>query len=161
MFYPIARDELLEKHAWRFALTRETLAAARDSTRPTQWSYAYAIPNGCVRPLAVLLQGEIDDNGPQPYEIETAADGQQILLTNAPAGATLKYIIQQTDTTKFTPLFVVALSWRWRLPRGADHQGSEAEGVPQDLGGLRARRRRLGRRLELQQRARTTSCRRT
>jgi hypothetical protein len=111
MFYPIARDELLEKHAYRFALRRETLAAFA-SNPSTQWSYAYAIPNKCLRPLAVLLVGATDDSAPQPYDIETAADGQQILLTNAPAGATLKFIMQQTDTTKFTPLFVVALSWR-------------------------------------------------
>lgn len=111
MFYPIARDGLLEKAAYRFALRREALTEFADNPS-TQWSYAYSLPNACIRPLAVLLEGAIDDTAPQPYDIETMADGQMILLTNAPPGATLKFIMRQTDTTKYTPTFIEALSWR-------------------------------------------------
>jgi hypothetical protein len=111
-FYPIARDELIEKHAWRFALTRASLASL-SSNPSTQWAYAYALPNGCLRPLSVLFPNETDDTNAQPFTIETlASDGStQVLLTNV-ASAWLKYIIGQTDTTKFTPNFVVALSYR-------------------------------------------------
>jgi hypothetical protein len=110
-FFPIARDELLERHAWRFALTRASLAQLADNPSDI-WSYAYGLPNACVRPLAVLLQGETDDRNAQEYTIETLEDGSQALLTNAPPGCALKFITRQADTAKFTPNFVVALSWR-------------------------------------------------
>ena len=109
-FYPIARGELLERHAWRFALTRASLAELADNPS-TVWSYAYGLPNGCLRPLVVLLAGETDDTNGQKFTIETLTDGSQALLTNAPPGAVLKFIMLQTDTAKYTPMFVTALSW--------------------------------------------------
>jgi hypothetical protein len=110
-FYPIARDELLEQHAWRFALRRDALATLANPS--LIWRYAYALPNNCIRPLAVLLAGSTDDKQGQSFTIELQADGvSPMILTNAPPGAVLKYIIQQRDSTKFTPSFVVALSYR-------------------------------------------------
>jgi hypothetical protein len=109
-FYPIARDQLLEIHSWRFATTRATLSEL--ALNPSsQWAHAYSLPNGCVRPLAVLLPEAIDDTEPQPYKIEVDSKGQSMILYTNAANAALKYIIRQTNTTMFSPLFVIALSY--------------------------------------------------
>jgi hypothetical protein len=107
-FYPIARDALLEMHAWRFAVKRVALAEVTNDL--DSWQYAYALPNGCLRPLSVLLPESTDDTATQDFVVETDANGTAIVYTNAEM-ATLRYISAVTDTTKFTPLFVTAFSW--------------------------------------------------
>ena len=46
---------------------------------------------------------------PQPFAIETLESGAQVVLTNVP-DAMLRYTTLVEDTTKFSPLFTVALS---------------------------------------------------
>lgn len=107
-FYPIARDSLLEMHAWKFATRRVLLAAlAIDSWG---WSIAYAEPTGAIKLLAVLPAAASNDAETQPYETGSDANGASIILTNQ-EGASLRYIARTTDTTRFSPLFVDALSW--------------------------------------------------
>lgn len=56
---------------------------------------------------------------PQPFSIERQTDGSQVLLTNVgvdpeqddSAPAVLRYVALVTDTTQFTPLFLLALSY--------------------------------------------------
>lgn len=102
------------------------------------WDYAYAMPNAVINLLSVVPAGSPDDYEaqfgpldpvpgepfpqgylpvpgapmivPQPYAVETAADGSQIILTGVP-DAILRYTTQVTDTTKFSPLFVLSLSY--------------------------------------------------
>jgi len=106
-FYPIARDGLLERHAWRFATRRAVLAEVENTT--TSWALAYALPGGCVRPLAVLFPESTDDTDAQDYTIETDDEGAEVLYTNVEQ-ATLKFIVRVEDANKFTPLFVSALA---------------------------------------------------
>lgn len=135
-FYPIARNSLLELHAWGFATVRTALSPL--DTAPSTWAYAYATPSDAINLLAVLDAEALDDfsvnmapltvqstlavqaitptsgNGsglytPQPFEAETQLDGSQIILTNQP-NAVLRYTRAVTDPTKFTPLFTQALS---------------------------------------------------
>lgn len=108
-FYPVARDSLLEMHNWSFATRRVQLALLAEDI-DTAWSYAYAAPNGMVKPIAVLLDGSTNDADAQPYITETLSTGLVIIYTNA-ENAVLRYVARVTDTTKFTPLFVDALSW--------------------------------------------------
>jgi len=99
------------------------------------WKYAYALPNAMINAIAVIPAEASDDyqaswgqNGdgfpyplaepaeaartkmPQPYAIETQVDGSQIILTNV-CNAVLRYTTLVDDTTKFSPLFTLALSW--------------------------------------------------
>lgn len=108
-FYPMARDEILERHAWRFNTKRATLAYL-DATPPAGWIYAYGFPSDCIQPLALYLPDEVDDTNQQHFSVETADDGQIVIYTNV-ADAVLKYKSQQTDTTKFTPSFIRAVSY--------------------------------------------------
>lgn len=104
------------------------------------WLYAYALPDAMINALAVLPANAADDyqarfgyfgpdvqNGsvacvpgslpgpmvpydePQPFALETNTDGSQIVLTNV-VDAVMRYTTLVDDTTKFSPLFVLALS---------------------------------------------------
>lgn len=113
-FYPIARDSLLETHPWKFATRRATLA---ELTNPwTQWTYAYAKPADCLRMLAVISPTASNDHMdygtlvPQPYTVEINEDLAEVILTNQ-EDAVLRYVAQVTDTTTFSPLFTMTLSW--------------------------------------------------
>lgn len=107
-FYPIARDQLLEMHAWSFAVTRVQLAET--GTPPDQWTYQYALPASCIKVLKILPDGVTTDQDSEPFEMETLSDGTRVILTDAEL-ATARYIKQVTDPSKFTPLFTSSLSW--------------------------------------------------
>lgn len=174
-FYYVARNSLLEMHAWSFATRRVKLAevcaplAAGNPGRqpgvpcvpnpwppsgPNQpencqsnercekpWRFAYALPSGVINVLAVVPhdapgdyeawfgpgerdrlrpypQGYLPVPGaptyvPQPFEIETMTNGSQVsqvVLTNV-RDAVLRYTTLVEDTTKFSPLFALALSY--------------------------------------------------
>lgn len=108
-FYPIARDNLLELHPWNFATKRISLAATND-VAPDTWQFTYSMPANYIRALAVYPEQTNSEADQQPFIIETNQSGQLILFTNV-ENATLKYISLITDTTKFSPLFVNALSF--------------------------------------------------
>jgi hypothetical protein len=107
-FYPIARDSLLEMHAWKFATRRVQLAKL---TVPSwNWLFAYAAPNNALKLLGVLSATASNEEETQPYETESDANGVPIILTNED-DATLRFVARVTDTTMFSPLFVDALAW--------------------------------------------------
>lgn len=107
-FYPLARDALLEMHAWKFATRRVLLAKL---TVPSwDWSFAYAEPTGALKLLGVLSATASNDDETQPYEAESDSSGAAIILTNQ-EDASLRFVARVTDTTKFSPLFVDALAW--------------------------------------------------
>lgn len=107
-FYPVARDSLLEMHAWKFATRRVLLAQLTTDT--WNWSFAYAEPTDALKLLAVLPASAASDANTQEYEAETNGSGAPIILTDQ-EGASLRYIAHATDTTVFSPLFVDALAW--------------------------------------------------
>lgn len=107
-YYPIARDQLLEMHAWNFAVTRAQLAET--GTAPDQWAYQYALPTNCVKVLKVFSDGVEDDTQSEDFNVETLVDGTVVIQTNAKL-AWCRYVKQVTDTSKFTPTFVICLSW--------------------------------------------------
>lgn len=108
MFYPQARDALLEMHEWRFATKRVLLALTTSDT--FEWGYAYALPSNMLRALAVLPETASAEDDGEDYDQQLDSDAVQIILTNCEE-ASLKYTARVTDTTRFPPLFVEALSW--------------------------------------------------
>lgn len=108
-FYPIARNELLELHAWNFAVKRVALAEIEQD--PTgAWGYRYGMPSNCLRALAVLAEDSDDGDDSKRYIIEAQDDGTVTILTDEPT-ATLRYIALVTDTTRFSTAFAMTLSW--------------------------------------------------
>ncbi|MCC7063244.1 MAG: hypothetical protein IT456_10595 [Planctomycetes bacterium] len=105
-FYPIARNIALESHPWRFATFRAALALRADEP-PTGWTYAYGLPNLCLRPLRVLSPESTDDNTGEEFKVESAEDGSQILYTKADE-AILVFIKEVVSPGFFSPLFIEA-----------------------------------------------------
>lgn len=130
-FYPIARDTLLEMHQWSFCTKRVTLPLL-NVTMPT-WRYVYQLPNDVINVMAVIPYDANDDYSnnmsypsqygynpeiipaagtyvPQNFSIETLANGIQVICTNQ-EDAVLRYTAKITDTSKFSPLFTMSLTW--------------------------------------------------
>lgn len=107
-FYPIALAVTLERFAWSFATKRAPLARVENPVQ--HWMFAYALSNLCVKARAVLLPESTDDSKEQPYAIESADDGSPILYTNV-EDAVLKYTALVQDSNRFSPMFVLALSY--------------------------------------------------
>lgn len=122
-FYPVARDALLEMHNWGFAMGRQALALLSDTGQPYGWTYSYARPD-CLRVIAVYPtdtvtaagQGYIFDKDEfiarvkeHPFVEETDSTDARVIYSNIPEASAL-FIRKVTDTNRFSPLFVVALS---------------------------------------------------
>lgn len=115
-FYDLARTELLEPGAWAFSLKRLPLSEITNTSEA--WTYAYAKPSDCMRPLRVLrpsmgvtvfnqdtVYAHIDDRDSAQFDIEG-----DVLYTNEP-DAVLVYVQDLTDSTKFPATFTAALSF--------------------------------------------------
>lgn len=107
-FYPIARDECLERYTWSFNTVRSYLSPYSDNPMINVWGFAYGKPNKILHPIAVLAPGAANDTEGRSFLYETLPDGSGVIYTNV-EGAILKYLYRQEDPTKFTPLFVTAL----------------------------------------------------
>jgi hypothetical protein len=121
LFYPIARDALLEMYPWNFALRRTTLALL-DEDPNTQWRYAYALPSNVLAVFAVQGAEDADDfvgttygpvaalNGVNDFEIEGLSDNTRVLYTNV-VDARIRYTVAVTIPSFFPPLFTLSLSY--------------------------------------------------
>jgi hypothetical protein len=121
LFYPIARDALLEMYPWNFALRRTTLALL-DEDPNTQWRYAYALPSNALAVFAVQGAEDADDfvgttygpvaalNGVNDFEIEGLSDNTRVLYTNV-VDARIRYTVAVTIPSFFPPLFTLSLSY--------------------------------------------------
>lgn len=129
-WYPIARDQVLEAHEWSFALRRIDLAQV--AMPYTQWAYAYALPDDCLKLFAVLPKDATDDYTfgtpfpapsyyafpprpqtqgyvPQDFTTEGDEDGNIVVYTNVPE-AVARYVVRIDDPTKFPPLVVQSIA---------------------------------------------------
>jgi hypothetical protein len=111
VFYPIARDQMLQRFPWSFATRRATLQAISNSEQPTSWLYSYAKPSGCLQIHNVFPEAHINDGQARyvEYECEILSSGTQVIYSNL-ANASIKYTAAVTDTTAFPPLFTAALA---------------------------------------------------
>ncbi len=130
IFYPVARNSLLEMHSWAFATRRVALALLANPP-PSEWQYVYAAPNEVLKILAVTAPDAPDDYSagyqpvgsvfgaantnvpfgrytPQPYVRESLPDDTSVIYTNQ-EDAVMRYTASVTDSTLFTPLFTDTL----------------------------------------------------
>ena len=128
-FYPIARNTLLEMHAWSFASRRGNLALTVNTLE--QWDYAYAAPADMMSAVAVISPSSENDYatrmaaGDTPGNLTanyapTIVAGQytpqqfalegSLIYTNQ-ENAMLRYQAYVTNPEGFSPLFVITLSW--------------------------------------------------
>lgn len=120
-FYPMARDRLLEAHPWGFTIKR--VQGANLTSETNAWDYAYAHPADALRVIAVSSADVTDDvnylpssnenavaNTPQPYVLEVLADNTPVIYTDL-QDAVITYQARIEDSTKYPPMFVLALTW--------------------------------------------------
>lgn len=111
LYYPIARDTVMERHSWNFALKRIAPAALSisDTEMPTSWGFGYGMPNKCLRILSVLAPGESDDAESEDFIVETLQDETRVIYTNV-EDPIVRYISLIEDTARFPALVVNAIS---------------------------------------------------
>ena len=115
-YYPLARDLLLERHRWDFTIRHVSPVALTASGR-TDWQYAFKLPSNFTGVISVLPKDSTDDQitqgtaTPQPFAIESNSDLDRVLYTNVP-DVILRYQAKITDSTKFSQMFVHAVSWQ-------------------------------------------------
>lgn len=107
-FYPMARDECLERYTWSFATARIFLSTYLSNPMEDSWGFAYGVPNKMLRPISVLEPGMTIDTESRSYLMETLVNGDRVIYTNV-EGAILKYIYRQEDPSKYTGMFTAAL----------------------------------------------------
>lgn len=93
--YSGLRDALLEAHSWTFAIKRDSLTP--DATAPS-WGFSarFAIPSDCLRILGFKNNPDI-----KVEDDYILSDESELLI---------RYIYQNTDTTKYSNLFIEALA---------------------------------------------------
>ena len=105
-FYPIALSQALDQHTWRFATKRFALAE-RTNDAPDEWRYCYAVPSDFINLVRVTAPGI--DSIDIDYDIEIAADGQQVLYADINPLA-LVYVSAAVSSAQLSPAFVAYLS---------------------------------------------------
>lgn len=104
-FFPVARDELLEEYDWTFARRRATIAELTNDRE--DFEYRYARPSDCLKERRLLPDGYSND---QNDIAVWQREGDSIYTSESLAVLVYTFLLE--DTTKFSPLFVIALTWR-------------------------------------------------
>jgi hypothetical protein len=129
-FYPIARDTLLDMHTWDFASKRTSMTITSNTVN--QWKYAYAAPNDMMNATAIISPTADNDYAshmgpsdsinttnspqsagyyvPQQFAVEIDASGNYLIFSNQEK-AILRYQAKITDTSRYSALFTLTLSW--------------------------------------------------
>jgi hypothetical protein len=104
-FYPIARDYALAKGAWTWATRRVALSSTTPDVESSEYEYAFALPSDFLRLLVLLPEGATDESRDA---LDFVVEGDVLYTTTDVVY--LRYTKRITDTTKFSPLFVVAVA---------------------------------------------------
>lgn len=111
-FYGQSLRALLQHYPWTFAKTTAPLAPTSNA-KSGKWGYCYVKPADCLK-IRRILDPKLDDYVPTEaggalglhrYELEG-----NLIYTNIEA-ASIEYTREEIDPTKFSPLFIDALSW--------------------------------------------------
>jgi hypothetical protein len=111
LMYPSSRNTLLSRFAWRFAITRQSLALLPGTTNLTGFTYEYQLPTdpAVMRPLgfsnAQNLIGYVDD-----LDVDYVIEGTSLYCDIS--SAVLRYVGLVEDPTKFDDFFCEALARR-------------------------------------------------
>ena len=101
MFYYPLLDKALRAHDWKFAITRQTLAASAE-TNNTTYEYMYQLPEDpeCLKVLKL-----IDENNTEKERYESPYIVEGRYLYTDLENAKVKYIGRITDVTKMDSSF--------------------------------------------------------
>lgn len=104
-FYDQARRSMLEMSEWTFGKKRVALAELANDY-PARWAFSYVLPSDSLKMLRIV--GDLDPRfDPEPIEFEVR-EGR--VYTGLPQ-AVGEYVFDQTNVSRFSPLFVDALAY--------------------------------------------------
>lgn len=106
-FYPLARNVVLESHAWRFATKRSLLAELVSDG--WGWQRVYAQPLNCLRVLSILPATAHETSETAAFDVKTTSSDVVAIYTDLPDASAL-YLSKVEDSSRFSPLFVDALA---------------------------------------------------
>ena len=109
-FFTIATEATLRDFHWPFA--NKNVALGLIEANPTsEWSYSYRYPSDSIK-LKRIWSGLRNDSRQSrvPFKILRDASGRVIYTDQI--NACMEYTYNETDTSRFTPDFVQALSFR-------------------------------------------------
>ena len=109
MWYDFAREQTLVAYDWSFARFRETLVDHADDPPDGIWAERYVYPANC------LVMREIENitasGDAIPFSIEMDLAGtEKTVLTDLDEAIAI-YTRKITDTTLFTPFFIMTVSY--------------------------------------------------
>lgn len=116
-FFDQTLDVMLCSYPWTFARAALSMAAV-ENDKSGLWAYAYAKPADCLKIAGVRREYAASQDVPYRSGFSFSSQsiglyelgGQNVYCNLSPA--ILLYTRRVTDPTKFTPLFVEALSWQ-------------------------------------------------
>lgn len=109
-FYETARDAVLRDFAWPFATKIVSLGLVETDPND-EWGYSYGYPSDCLKARRILSGIRNDDRDSRvPFKLIYTATRQLIYCDQE--GAELEYTVKVTDAERFSPDFVMALSFR-------------------------------------------------
>jgi hypothetical protein len=109
-FYSTARNATLRDFPWPFATKIAALGLIEEDPND-EWGYSYQYPSDCLDAIRIL-SGIRNDNRQSrvPYKLANGDSGQVIFTDQE--DAELEYTKLETDTSRYPPDFVLALSLR-------------------------------------------------
>jgi len=109
-FIDHARRSTLRDSNWPFATV--FLAAGLVESEPTnEWNYSYRYPADCLR-LRRVLSGIRNDTHQSRVPFRMTRDATGLLIYSDQENACFEYTINETDVSRFSPDFDMALSYR-------------------------------------------------
>lgn len=110
VLYDTTRDLVLNEYEWPFATKIAALALIEEDPND-EWDYSYRYPSDCIKLMRVLSGFRTDTNSSRvPYKVSHDASGK--IIYSDYEDAEIEYIRAITDTSYFSPDFIMALSFR-------------------------------------------------
>lgn len=103
-FYRVARDTILESHAWDFLVRQATLT--QTTSERTDWLYAYDLPDnfGGVIALGDDIMSAFDSRAVKiKFSIELTTQSKRVLYANQPPPLAIRYKTKTADPSMFSP----------------------------------------------------------
>jgi len=110
-FYPEAREHMLDRHAWDFAVFTELLEEASANERTHDWRHAYELPLN-LRGVIGLGEDEMSAFDMKAvkikHSIELRSDSTRVLYANQSPDLYIRYKLNKVDPSKFSAAFINA-----------------------------------------------------
>lgn len=110
LFFETARDATLRDFAFPFATKIAALALVEEEPN-TDYGYSYQVPTDCLKIHRILSGTRNDTRQSRVHYKLSYGDAGTVVLTDAES-AVIEYTVQVTDTARFTPDFILCLSFR-------------------------------------------------